>query len=350
MLSDSRLFWADFLRVAAIFLVIVIHLAALVVFPWDNAFTFSWWSAHVLNSISMSAVPWLALLSGGLLLSKVESWQLFYRKRALKIVVPWIFWVSVSLLLDALVIKSIQLSSENVLSVSWMYLRTAYWFIPALVQLYMITPLLRNFVKKVSVAQLLSGAFLFQLIISVQHTYCSTTLQCAPWPLPLGVQYLGYFLLGYAFTQLEVSKILSKVLVFCFLIGLAVTIWGTVILSQLQHGFNATLYSFISVPVFLMGISSFLLMIKCCKGQFNIIELPTGIRSWITKVSPFSFSIFFIHGLFLRLLQWSQPGLLENILKTTTPISILVCSALLFMLSYWVVLISKKIPYLRSVV
>ena len=165
MLSDSRLFWADFLRVAAIFLVIVIHLAALVVFPWDNAFTFSWWSAHVLNSISMSAVPWLALLSGGLLLSKVESWQLFYRKRALKIVVPWIFWVSVSLLLDALVIKSIQLNSANVLSVSWTYLRTAYWFIPALVQLYLITPLLRNFVKKVTVAQLLSGAFLFQLIM-----------------------------------------------------------------------------------------------------------------------------------------------------------------------------------------
>ncbi len=370
--TAKRLLWADLIRIVAIYCVILIHLCALIVIPWEKFGTVSWWTAHIYSSLSLVAVPFLALLSGALLLTKVESIQTFYEKRFVKIIIPWIFWVIFTLFVDTFIFHKISVHLLGSLHTWWQYLRTAYWFMPALMQLYILTPAIRIVFVKVPLAWMLCTGLLVQLLISAQYSYCTLSVQCQPLWLFSGVEYLGYFLIGGVIGGMDGSKdnniqvavvflspIIQKVLhsikllilvgVWC--ISFLWIVFGTYDLSLAQQGFSAKLYHYTSLPVALASICSFIFLKNYFEYFSSLKQCHIhNYRKIITELSTNSFSIFFIHGVVLTTLLYFLGNNFVSVLLFASWCTIPILSIFLFLFSFVVVRLLQKIIFLKYIV
>ncbi|WP_158946664.1 acyltransferase [Pseudodesulfovibrio cashew] len=88
-----RLFWIDAVRVFAILSVIGIHVSA-PVFKHTEVGAATWWIADFINSFSRFGVPLFLMISGSLLLGKEYDTLDFYKKRALRLLFPLVFWTA----------------------------------------------------------------------------------------------------------------------------------------------------------------------------------------------------------------------------------------------------------------
>ena len=123
---SSRLLWADVVRILAIYLVVATHSSGA-------------------NNFTKIGVPLFVLLSGSLLLPKQETYKTFFKKRVLKVLVPWIIWTFLYMAFN------FYFHDYRPASVSdWKYFfeltfLTQLWFLPLIFGLYLITPAIKIF-------------------------------------------------------------------------------------------------------------------------------------------------------------------------------------------------------------
>lgn len=94
--GKKRIFYLDLLRAIAILSVILCH--AFQFYPND----FHWGYLAFINTFGYFGVPIFFILSGALLLNKEIKPKNFYKKRFSRIIFPYIFWVSITILLGYL--------------------------------------------------------------------------------------------------------------------------------------------------------------------------------------------------------------------------------------------------------
>lgn len=87
----------DLLRVVSCFMVIILHTAASNFYIFDQY----WWASNFYDSLVRCSVPLFFMISGSLLLTSQDDIFLFYRKRAVRIVPPLIFWSLVYMIWQA---------------------------------------------------------------------------------------------------------------------------------------------------------------------------------------------------------------------------------------------------------
>ncbi|GAB4461904.1 MAG: hypothetical protein Kow0070_20170 [Anaerolineales bacterium] len=90
--TNPRKVWLDYLRVFAILAVITGHVIADFYGLFGKVGAAEWWLSNVLGILARSAVPVFVMVSGALLLGKSYSIGAFYKKRALRLIPPIIFW------------------------------------------------------------------------------------------------------------------------------------------------------------------------------------------------------------------------------------------------------------------
>lgn len=90
--EHSRAFWVDVMRVMATFLVLVIHASADPLMRFHELSSSHWWAADGYSSLTRIAVPWFFMLSGALLLPRLESLQDFFSKRFRKVLIHMVLW------------------------------------------------------------------------------------------------------------------------------------------------------------------------------------------------------------------------------------------------------------------
>ena len=98
MQNKSRNIYIDYLRVSATIAVVFIHATSGWYARIGEIDNLSWWFANILNTASRFAVPVFVMISGAVLLGKSMSVADFYRKRALRLLPPIIFWSIVYIL------------------------------------------------------------------------------------------------------------------------------------------------------------------------------------------------------------------------------------------------------------
>src|SRR5512135_85584 len=94
------IYWADLIRVLAIYLVVVIHVSGQLTGAWGRIPEAQWLIADLYGGIARVGVPLFFMLSGFLLLPRSESLRSFYSKRMIKIVIPFIVWSAIYIGLD----------------------------------------------------------------------------------------------------------------------------------------------------------------------------------------------------------------------------------------------------------
>lgn len=224
MATENREIWVDFLRVAACFMVMVVHSTEPFYLGGEGARiltrTDMFW-ASFFDSFVRSCVPLFVIASSYLQFPLHYSTGEFFRRRAVRVLVPFVFWTVVYALVWG---EPVQNFKDLLLNFN--YAAGHLWFVYMLIGLYLIMPLLSPWAAKVGRKELLAYiglCFLTTFIPFVReaatgdgalvlHGTAGLPMQ-APFPLwgeaswnGYGVFYyvsgfLGYMLLGLYFRR-----------------------------------------------------------------------------------------------------------------------------------------------------
>lgn len=153
--------WIDFLRVFAIFLVIIVHSTepfylggpGSQISSLSNAYWVSFF-----DSFARACVPLFVIASSYLLLPLSQETSQFFKRRLIRVVIPFIVWTAVYALLWGN-------PSENFYSLlfNFNYAAGHLWFVYMLLGIYLIIPVLSPWARSVSQRQLLFYIAIFLL-------------------------------------------------------------------------------------------------------------------------------------------------------------------------------------------
>jgi len=152
VIKGSAPFSANLIRTVAIVLIILLHAAS---FPPDipaeitPQVMYGWFTADVYSALGHIGVPLFVMLSGFFLLDQSkadEPLSVFFKKRFSRIGLPFIFW-SIIYFFWNIQVHNAPLTFEAVAEAAVSGAYVHLWFLYLLVGLYLVTPLLRVFVK-----------------------------------------------------------------------------------------------------------------------------------------------------------------------------------------------------------
>lgn len=290
----TYLFSIDALRVFAILGVVLIHLTTktLGVVSLDpNAAPFSLF----LNQSARFAVPLFFFISGFVLeLNYKEklSYLTFFKKRASRIITPFIFWSLFYYLLSHTVP---QLFSSNFLA-TLIQGRASYqlYFIPTLILFYLFFPILHSTINSMKKPLVLLCLIILQVgIVSYDYYFQNFMI---PYIFRIALLVWGMFLLGMLASHVK-EKIMAFVkkyfslLFIAFLLLLPLIFFHSKLLYLSTHriGYIYSQYHVINYlyTVILTGI------------LYYVLELKQWGRNIFIKLSQLSFFVFFVHVLIL---------------------------------------------------
>jgi surface polysaccharide O-acyltransferase-like enzyme len=92
MEKTNNKYWANNLRVLATISVILLHVAANILYQYTNIPQHIWWIGNIYDGLVRFSVPAFFMLTGALLLPKIEPVNVFLKKRFSRIFPPFLFW------------------------------------------------------------------------------------------------------------------------------------------------------------------------------------------------------------------------------------------------------------------
>lgn len=328
----QHLRWVDLVRAIGAFLVVLAHVQFQGPGPgWVELFYF------VLSRI---AVPMFFMASGYLLLGKAEPYPVFFRKRALKVLVPFLAWSVIYMLwkqeyfgepfslkvVAGYVVKILRGPRENHL-----------WFFYALIGLYLFTPILRVFVARASRGDLLYFCGLWLLVTPVLYTLQEFTPLRFGFELYLVAGYTGYFMIGYLVGKLSFSR--------RHLYALTILFWlvclASVAVIYLTGGSTQYFGDYISLNIVFLSVAAFILL--------RAADISDRWAALIRPFSRASFGIYLIHVIVL--VEAGKLPLIGPLYTSGSALYMIPLIGLLaYLISFLAVLILQKIPLVRYTV
>lgn len=351
--QPSSLFWIEFLRFAVMIGVVVIHAASDVITEWGKVPDSWWWSAHVYDALVRGCVPLFIMISGALLLGKQEGFSDFFGKRFQRIAIPFIFWTAVFLVWEKLTLNPDLSLKEALVRAAGDRVRYHLWFLYIIAGLYLITPLLRILVQHARRRDLAFFLLLWfavnSLIPAIEKSALflfSLALRIAL-PIPPAQGYVGYFLLGY-FLNRYASPAWLKPAAAVWALSFLVCLTGTALMTAHSGSYHNGFYSNFSPNVIAYTASFFVII----KGTGAAIEkhLAPVLRAWILSCASASFGIYLFHPLVIDVFNRGYAGFVLNG-KAEHPLWMIPLTVIaVYFLSYGVVRLLLKIPFLRRTV
>lgn len=346
----KRIFYLDVLRVFACLLVILLHASTLYVS--NNFGSFNYWVGNVIDSLSRVCVPIFVMISGALILN--NNYNFTVKKlidHIIKLILFFSFWSILYCIVFRLIIP-VLINHETIdISIILGYIIKGHyhlWFIYMIIGLYLISPLLRLWVKKdnkkyIEYFIILSLIFNFLIpqIITIGSLYSSNLFE----HLNDLVEYLNikyvygyttYFILGWYIHNFEIK---NKNYVYVLgIISLMFTIIGTYSFS-ISKGEPIYMYGYLTINIFFQATALYIFI----KNKFENKKINNnGI---IANISNNSLGLYAIHAGFVNIIN----SLLDNYDISNALLRIPIVFIFAFLLSYYLTLLLKKIPVLKKI-
>ncbi len=286
----------DFLRVISAFAVVLLHVSAKVVLNHPDLSDSGWWVGNIINAFTRWSVPVFVMISGALFLSESSnvSPERFYRHRAVRLVIPLLFWTMFYLAMQVALEGKFDLGVQIknvVLGRPYFHL----WYLYMIVGLYLFSPFVRIFVQASDRDTLILFCIITFTISGLETLLASLFKGGGNTFLSLFLPYISYFVCGHLLNTSEIPRYsLMKLFLTLFLVlilagsvaaalpFLGSKTWGVV------HSNFEPLVIFLSIACFQLGRS--------------ITAMPLILRRAIGVVSPLTLGIYLIHPLWLELL------------------------------------------------
>ena len=347
-LKGGRIVFLDWLRVIACFMVMVVHSSECL---YSNDYSFSFpselgrWSACLINGFVRPAVPLFLIASAYLLVPLRPDTGTFFRKRFVRVFIPFVVWLFLYAVLPGLwgefTADEVKSNVAHVF-INFIPRESHLWFIYMLLGIYLIMPVLSPWLERVSrrEEEWFLGIWLFTTLFWHAHEMFGDIFGECWWnPFPLFYYVSGY--VGYVVMAHYIRKYLDwsmkKTLCIalpCFLVGYLYCIYWFYTRSftvdevrLLELTWQTT-----SIAPVLMSFGAFMLIKK-----IN----PSG--GWLNKairnVSDMTYGMYLMHMMLLPYIYgWFSSFLLP-------PFAILLTAFATYMSCY---LLSKIISCLKG--
>ena len=335
--NSVRIFELDFLRVFAVLAVIMIHTAAnLVIHHTQNSAEFI--IGNLFDSISRFAVPFFVMISGYFMLDERKEMPVIkIKNKIIKLILLLISWSC----FYALIYKF-----NNFLP-AFLYGHYHLWYMYLIIGLYLITPILRLFVKENNARYVYYCIFLgivfsfLPNILNVVFAPDKATKLAAMFQVSIG-GYIVYYLIGwcFSFNKNFIKRNLVMFILCC--ISLITIFCCTQFVHSNHYKAYNIFYNSINIPVLVYSVSLFSLIYSLFHKYSEQFSLR--FKSFISECSSLTLGVYLIHASYLHLYQSIFKHMHRGILY------VLLLFVLTAISSFITALIVSKINYLNKLI
>ncbi len=339
--KEQRVYYFDFLRVAAALAVMVLHVSAVDWYDTD-IFSFEWSVLNFYDAVVRWAVSVFTMISGALFLNKDIPLKKIYSKYIFRIFTAFVSWSAVYVCAS----YALNGSTLRAVDIFLKFLTGFYhmWFLFMIIGLYAIVPFVRKIAESKSLTKyflVLAFVFVFLLPESVQIISMFSEKYgkfAGDWVNNFDMKFVagftGYFLLGYYLSSSEFSIKTERAVYLAGLLGFTATVMMSLYASRFKGEPFDFYYDHYTVNVLCEAAAVFVFFRK----HFNF---PSRI---ILKLSQYSFGAYLVHAEVIIVL--SQLGL--HSLTFNPVISIPVISLLVAVISFAVSAVLNHIPVINK--
>jgi surface polysaccharide O-acyltransferase-like enzyme len=345
----------DLIRTVAILFVILLHASAEPNVKLDMMSSQGvqlWWAADVYGAIARTAVPLFVMLTGALLLqpSKIdEPLRVFFKKRWNRIGIPVIFWMIVFFAWNALV-RGNPLTFTSFVDGVLVGPYVQFWYVYLLIGLYLITPVIRVVVAHANWST--ARYFLLLWFIGTGVVSLLTLTSFSPqvvWfrsNVFLITGMLGYFVLGAYITRLKFRR---SVLYAMLILSTVWTVFATYFLIGSLGEFYSTFFMDASSFSIILTSMAIFLILAAVPNQTLQDKWPRANKV-LQTISANTLPIYLFHLIILETLQKGYLGIQISVTNINPVISIPLVTAITLLITLAIVVLIKKIPYVRRII
>lgn len=304
MVQKKRVIGYDYLRVIAIFMVVIIH--GNVTFIADS--TSLRLTAMEISALCLISVPCLLMISGALLLEAESElpWKSL-KRRLVKQGLPFVVW-SLIYVVVRIMLKKIPASIQAFTSLLYEPAYYQFWFMYTLLAIYLLLPVLIPLVHRISreVYQYVLGIWMLFSVLQPTISYFFPALRLSGHVgLTVCEGYLGYFLLGYYLKKYgaEITTKSAAWLLVCGCSIIGIFVWGEYAFTGMD--FQGYFYRSYLTPGVVMA----------SMGAFVFFQNRMYIHDFvIVCLSNISIGIFYIHMLVMAAFEYAGCSESDNFL------------------------------------
>jgi surface polysaccharide O-acyltransferase-like enzyme len=342
----QRLDYVDLMRAIAICMVLGIHVASAYVYSGELFASRPWLSANWFMGFLRPAVPIFLMLSGALLLQPskaAEPIKTFYQKRVTRVLWPFLIWSAVFIGWRIFFLKETITLGDALNAFFQGNVYVHLWFMYVLLALYVVTPLLRQYIKGATQQNLsyaLAVWFVASSLMPLLKSNWGFEFNLV-YHLPV-TGYIGFYLGGYYLNQISLPKQIYRLLPAIYCILALLTGATTMQLSQASGKLVDSFYGYTMPNTVVMAICLFLWLKEL--PYTNWAKQHQWGKFAINLVSKNSFGIYLIHLIFIDLFQSTYLGFQLNRLPITPWVTIPVFSLILLLLSILLLEAIARLP------
>ncbi|MBP1675948.1 MAG: acyltransferase 3 [Bacteroidetes bacterium] len=340
--GGDKIQYLDTLRAMAAVGVVVIHLtSALLNMTWIKNMPY-WWVGNVVESLVRFSVPVFLMLSGATMLGREYVLKDYYKRRLLRVLVPFVFWMLAYWVFRWLMLKPAVRPSDFTGIMGWavdLFLNEGiskhFWYVYMILFIYLFLPFVGKYLRRVNKRYLLVAIALWVVALFFVQKIPFNTYR---WTGDYGskllcyLTYSGYLLLGYFLTTIDTQRYkIRPVSVAVFACTVLVAAVGTRLLSGPKM--NLSLYGNLTLNTILQSVSLFLLL-------KDTVITNSHVQKIVNTLSAYSYGIYLVHIMVIGVLfhygiYWSFAHPVVSIPVLTVGVTTL---------SFGIIYLIRKIP------
>ena len=349
--KSNRIISYDILRIIATLSIVMIHTAASFVLS-SPVGSFEFTVSNFIDSLARVGVPIFAMISGALMLNENKKTSITdMLSHALKIFGLLLFWslfyaVYYYIAIPIITSKPINIAAAFKAVIDGHY---HFWFLYMLIGLYIVTPILRLFVKKENkkyisymLAIMVAVNFVAPFVNFFTKQYFmggdSLLHYIEKFELPFSTGCLTYYILGWYLTTFEIKKNRRTLIYVLGVVGFLSTFLCSQLLTTESVEAHGVFYSHNIINVFLHSVAIFVFVIYWSKDK------DIKHKNALVKISTTTFGIYIIHDITLRFVDALTLGLENFFLRLM--LNYLLTLGISFICMY----IISKIPIIKKLI
>lgn len=307
--TNNRIISYDVMRIFAAVAVVMIHSVAEFIKDCP-VMSIDYAVMNIIDSITRFSVPLFVMISGALILDEEKEFSMKkmsrYVLRMLIILYAWSLLYSVILNIVLPIIHDNNISIKLFVN-SFIFGNHHQWYLFMVIGLYLITPILKTFVKKSNIRAVewfivLSVAFQFAVpiinlavnLLSAEE-YNIVEQLVGSFKIDFVGGYTTYYILGWYLKNVDINAKKRKIIYFMSSIGLITTILGVQFVNKSAVQAQDLFYSYLTVNVFLYSMGVFIFLDHFSKKIRNV-----KLISIIENLSRLTFGVYLIHVFFIN--------------------------------------------------
>lgn len=333
----------DILRILSAFAVVLLHVTS----EYTNSLkvgSVDFNIAVLLNSLTRFAVPMFVMISGELFLNpdKEIPVKKIWVHNILRLAIIYFIWSFGYYIFQSCYFWNFDFYRQGIVrtAVGIVYATTHFWYIGMIIGLYVLTPVLRSWLKHAdekNVRYFVDMFFIFQIARTTLTLLINKSLVYEVSEITRITEltgYLGYYVLGFYLSKYEMKKPVKIFIFVCTPIGLVANFLISVLFSKAAGEYTPGIYDSFGIFTFYLTITLYLLIKKNVKS-FNGQEV-------FVNLSKDTLGIYLAHIMVMQVLQ-NEIGMRTNL----NPIAgIAIYTVLTFIISALIAALIRRIPFI----